>query len=237
MTATYTEPLTIEQAVAAVKHHYSELERLQNVRDDYEEAMAQDLHALYDRYAESPTIDLHKAAKQYCQHREARNQAVIDRYDLRQSKPEAPSHAEGYPVIYWAAGDVLCSECIHDWPEDLDGGVIYFEGPAETCQGCQKQLESAYGDPNEPEPDPLTDAYNSAQATADALDVPVILTRPDGQITVWPTREEDTDEYMPDGDPLTEEPDHASLYEQRHDEQTAAALAIYEETGRLPRSL
>lgn len=57
-----------------------------------------------------------------------------------------------YPVIYTTDdGDVLCGECakrvfIMD-REDVTSD-IYYEGPTVQCDGCGREIESAYGDPD-----------------------------------------------------------------------------------------
>lgn len=68
-----------------------------------------------------------------------------------------------YPIFYYTRDmETLCSDCAttdyfewlyslntcdgwqHDPPVTCD---VYWEGPPENCAGCNKVLESAYGDP------------------------------------------------------------------------------------------
>lgn len=73
----------------------------------------------------------------------------------------------GYPVVYYAKdGEVICPDCANgengsrcqeklddDCPDDdqwtLVAGDIYYEGPPLSCSHCNKEIESAYGDPDE----------------------------------------------------------------------------------------
>jgi hypothetical protein len=63
----------------------------------------------------------------------------------------------GYPIAYYISehnqltGDVLCADCAKEEVIDNRGSVytdIYYEGPAEYCAGCNREIESAYGDPD-----------------------------------------------------------------------------------------
>ena len=67
-----------------------------------------------------------------------------------------PSAAHGYPVIYLTDKDnVLCADCAKQVQEE--GGKVsahvYEEGPTHNCEICDAPLESAYGDPSEPDKD------------------------------------------------------------------------------------
>ena len=67
----------------------------------------------------------------------------------------------GYPVLYITADcGTLCPDCANsdearfalaDCPDDrqwlIAAYYIHWEGPPETCDHCGKQVESAYGDP------------------------------------------------------------------------------------------
>ncbi len=61
----------------------------------------------------------------------------------------------GYPIQYFTSeGAVLCSTCASDpdivdpaGGETLVGADIYWEGPELQCEGCERAMESAYGDP------------------------------------------------------------------------------------------
>lgn len=64
----------------------------------------------------------------------------------------------GYPVVFYATdahngctGDVLCADCARTAVIDNRESVatdIYLEGPAEYCAGCNREIASAYGDPD-----------------------------------------------------------------------------------------
>lgn len=66
----------------------------------------------------------------------------------------------GYTIVYDTnQGSTLCAECatkaILD-PDETDRPTeysTYDEGPTIFCDGCNKELESSYGDPDEPEED------------------------------------------------------------------------------------
>jgi hypothetical protein len=56
-----------------------------------------------------------------------------------------------YPIIYYSAeGYVFCPGCADQ--EDAEPPItvydVHWEGPPEYCDGCGKELESAYGDPD-----------------------------------------------------------------------------------------
>ena len=62
------------------------------------------------------------------------------------------NNAEGYPLIYVDHdGNVLCNECAQ---KNIDNGCsnsgeivgqVYWEGETMLCDGCNCDLESAYG--------------------------------------------------------------------------------------------
>lgn len=58
----------------------------------------------------------------------------------------------GYPVVFVTSdGDILCAACAKDAVLNNRESVytdIYYEGPAECCAGCNREIESAYGDPD-----------------------------------------------------------------------------------------
>ena len=81
-------------------------------------------------------------------------------------KPQLESFAwpGGYLIIYYAQDTaVICSECANGGndaefqnPECQDDAQwtladcdIYYEGPPLYCEHCNRQLESAYDDPEE----------------------------------------------------------------------------------------
>lgn len=62
----------------------------------------------------------------------------------------------GYPVIYLDKKDnVLCPDCAQKALDNIEEtnkpvhGDIYYEGAPLTCEDCNTEIESAYGDPDE----------------------------------------------------------------------------------------
>lgn len=64
----------------------------------------------------------------------------------------------GYPIIYLDHDNsTLCSNCATNSLNDPDevesfrpcAFQIYWEGPSVFCTNCNKEIESAYGDPSE----------------------------------------------------------------------------------------
>lgn len=58
----------------------------------------------------------------------------------------------GYPIIYVGDGDVYCGTCAGKMDKsDSDKlvGRMYEEGSPIECDECGKQMESAYGDPDD----------------------------------------------------------------------------------------
>lgn len=75
--------------------------------------------------------------------------------ELRDDKGQLPAYAwpGGYPIMYFDTDmSVICPKCANllDWN---DAGItafqLHMEGPAETCENCYTQIDSAYGDPDE----------------------------------------------------------------------------------------
>lgn len=78
-----------------------------------------------------------------------------------------PAHAwpGGYPIVYHVlenghhTGEVVCPDCANmavteecSW--SVWGYETFMEGPVEQCTNCNKEIESAYGDPDEEEDKP-----------------------------------------------------------------------------------
>jgi len=61
----------------------------------------------------------------------------------------------GYPILFTDDhGDILCAECAKKYfiMENSDiTADIYYEGPILLCDDCNREIESAYGDPEESE--------------------------------------------------------------------------------------
>lgn len=81
---------------------------------------------------------------------------------------ELPSYAwpGGYPILYTSQGDTVCPDCANDIDDpqtaaDLDGYFIHYEGLPEFCGGCNKEIESAYGDPDAEEEEDTEDAEDA----------------------------------------------------------------------------
>lgn len=62
----------------------------------------------------------------------------------------------GNIVYYDKDGNALCADCGHSELSDpselyplIEGSEIYEEGPTIQCERCNKDIESAYGDPEE----------------------------------------------------------------------------------------
>ena len=71
----------------------------------------------------------------------------------------------GYPIIYLTKRDsILCAECASDDEANEDDPVaaadVYWEGAPMSCDACNAEIESAYGDPEaepeEPDEDDIT---------------------------------------------------------------------------------
>ncbi len=70
-----------------------------------------------------------------------------------------------YPLTYYTADfETLCSDCAttdyFEWLYAIPAGEqwqydppvhvdVYWEGPTDNCAGCNKPIESAYGDPED----------------------------------------------------------------------------------------
>ena len=65
------------------------------------------------------------------------------------------SSVGSYPLVYLDKNNnALCHVCARDafeeWGEETTCDC-YFEGPPICCDSCSKEIESAYGDPDNPE--------------------------------------------------------------------------------------
>lgn len=84
--------------------------------------------------------------------------------ELRASTPDGtlPAYAwpGGYPIVYYTeSAATVCPKCAND--PDTSGPVadaeVYWEGPPIVCEDQGETIESAYGDPDEPEAEPAPD--------------------------------------------------------------------------------
>lgn len=58
----------------------------------------------------------------------------------------------GYPVYYINHhNSVFCDDCANKYADEIVAHEIHWEGQPLTCDDCNKDIESAYGDPNEEE--------------------------------------------------------------------------------------
>jgi hypothetical protein len=80
--------------------------------------------------------------------------------ELRETMPDGtlPAYAwpGGYPIVYYTTdGLTVCAVCAND-PDTSDpvaDADIYYEGPPIVCDDKGELIQSAYGDPDEPEPE------------------------------------------------------------------------------------
>lgn len=104
-----------------------------------------------------------------------KKQAASGVDQLRDEKGRLPAFAwpGGYPIIYVTSdGEVMCADCASgengsqartvngpdDNPRDgwfVNAYDVYYEGPPEHCVHCGTEIESAYGDPDAPEEEPV----------------------------------------------------------------------------------
>ncbi len=60
-----------------------------------------------------------------------------------------------YTILYVTKrGETLCAKCAEaDTQEDdpVVGGQVFWEGPSEFCVNCNVEIESSYGDPDNPD--------------------------------------------------------------------------------------
>jgi len=83
-------------------------------------------------------------------------------YMVKGGHLEAFAFPGGYPVRWIADIDTsncatLCADCAMS-ERDAESiktliADIYYEGPSEFCEGCNVEMESAYGDPENPDDD------------------------------------------------------------------------------------
>lgn len=93
------------------------------LRKEYEK-IAKSLYVKYDSKAVREAKDEHGKLPQY-------------------------SSVGGYTIGYYSAGgDMFCAECAADPDNEVSEIDAYFEGPTVHCDGCNAEIESAYGDPD-----------------------------------------------------------------------------------------
>lgn len=68
-------------------------------------------------------------------------------------KPPLPRYSDlgSYPLIYLQSGHtVLCHDCATEAGLGVEHAHAHWEGPALECDECSIEIESAYGDPDDP---------------------------------------------------------------------------------------
>lgn len=77
--------------------------------------------------------------------------------DIRDDRGLLPSYAwpGGYQIIYHTKdGGIICPECANrevDASQEVIAYDVFYEGAPLNCDDCNTLIESAYGDPEEPE--------------------------------------------------------------------------------------
>ena len=81
----------------------------------------------------------------------------------------------GYQIMYYVDGDPVCPKCIMEVLREtyLTGREeilrdVFYEGAPETCSHCGEEIESAYGDPGEPDEDEAAEVDEDDANPADA---------------------------------------------------------------------
>lgn len=89
-----------------------------------------------------------------------RNQIL---HDVREAVRHPYAWPGGYPIyVYMTDGEMLCRDCVRSNYREIShatrhkersgwaaaGVDVYWEGPNMFCAQCNKELESAYGDPD-----------------------------------------------------------------------------------------
>jgi hypothetical protein len=76
------------------------------------------------------------------------SKAVREAKDEHGKLPQYSS-VGGYTIGYYSdSGDMLCASCAEDPDNEVSEIDAYFEGPTVHCDGCNAEIESAYGDPD-----------------------------------------------------------------------------------------
>jgi hypothetical protein len=79
------------------------------------------------------------------------------KYDSRAIREAKDEHGKlpqyssvgGYTIGYYSdSGDMFCAECAADPDNEVSEIDSYMEGPTVHCDGCNAEIESAYGDPD-----------------------------------------------------------------------------------------
>jgi hypothetical protein len=74
--------------------------------------------------------------------------------EIRGEDGSLPAYAwpGGYPIAYFAdSGETFCPECANqdEAEPEITAWDIHCEGQPLQCDGCSKEIASAYGDPDE----------------------------------------------------------------------------------------
>lgn len=77
----------------------------------------------------------------------------MNKYEIEvKEKGKLPhcSDPGAYPIYYVSkSSEISCYDCASEQPEWIEIHDIHWEGPPMICEGCNKEIESAYGDPDE----------------------------------------------------------------------------------------
>ncbi|TXH13187.1 MAG: hypothetical protein E6R03_11765 [Hyphomicrobiaceae bacterium] len=115
-----------------------------------------DQHGYCNNSTRQRDVASHLAEQEVKKHQKLADDLGIkyDKPQIRESKDERGKLAQyssvgGYTIGYYTSGgDMLCAECAEDPENDAEYVDVYYEGPTEFCAGCNKEIESAYGDPD-----------------------------------------------------------------------------------------
>lgn len=117
--------------------------------DPEDDALAPDLLSIWEQAASDAVV--------WELERIARMQLGIPTPDplaeARDDDYRLPSHAwpGGYPLFYLDSdGNTLCPDCTNSESDPpAIASDVHWEGPALTCADCGREIESAYGDPED----------------------------------------------------------------------------------------
>jgi hypothetical protein len=63
---------------------------------------------------------------------------------------QPPTTGTAYTLAYHTeSGETLCANCAADPANDAAFCDTYYEGPTIYCDGCNAEIESSYGDPDD----------------------------------------------------------------------------------------
>ncbi|TXI90582.1 MAG: hypothetical protein E6Q36_01240 [Chryseobacterium sp.] len=119
----YLDQDLTDQGVVSLRESLAEKDLDPVLRRTYEK-IAKSLYVKYDSPAIREAKDEHGKLPQY-------------------------SSVGGYTIGYYSdSGDMFCADCAADPDNEVSEIDAYFEGPTVHCDGCNAEIESAYGDPD-----------------------------------------------------------------------------------------